>query len=168
MTSGKIAISEPQALPLVYLDSNIFIQAFETGEPASDLARLFAVLAESPGRSATSEYTFGEVLGRRGTFATWDLQKAFYKDLLFDRRFVRLAPVDRDLFEKTGDLRLAARDGARSLRLADAIHTAAALTLGCEYLLTGDLRLGAALPPPLRYVAPTSDGVALLLAALDA
>ena len=168
MNCGKTAISDLSASPLVYLDSNIFIGSFETGVAASDLARLLAALAKLPGRSATSEYTFGEVLGRKGTFATWESQKAFYKDILFDRSFVRLAPINRDLLEKTGDLRFAAQQAGRSLRLADAIHIASALKCGCEYLLTADVRLGSALPPELRYVAPTKDGVELLLDALDA
>ena len=154
--------------PRIYIDSNIFIEAFE-GESATkpDVLRLFHLFEQQHSPIAwTSEFTLAEVLGRQGDFDDWATQKAVYLGVLTRKTFIALLPVSLDRLQQAADLRRSARLQKRSLRLPDAIHVASAQAMRCDVFLSGDLRVAGCLPSGMRIITPNA--IAALNKALDA
>jgi hypothetical protein len=91
--------------PLVYLDANIFIDAYE-GEPrVSELAKsLLDELRKQPGTAVTSELSLAEVLVRPEAERNL-IRKRAYLGLIIWSRFVSLVPITRDLLLETAKLR---------------------------------------------------------------
>ena len=126
-----------QTTPLVYLDSNIFISAYESIGAVSDHA---CWLMEAAERGeivvATSELTLAELLVKPVETGDQELAEG-YKQMLTTSRVFQVAPVRRDILIESAKLR--AQSGG--LRLPDAIHLATARALGCSAMVTGDRRM---------------------------
>ena len=121
-----------------YLDSNVFIYAFE--EHPVFAGPLHALLAEIEARrldAVTSEITLAEMLVRPLREERDDLARV-YETFLTPRASFAVVPVSRDVLVEAARLRATAR-----LKLPDAIHAATARQSGCAALLTNDTGLGA-------------------------
>lgn len=125
----------------LYLDTNVFISAFENND---DLARKLLELislnenAKSP-FLATSEMTLAELMVdpfRKNN----DRLIEIYDNLTLGNAFIRVGNVSRDVLWHAALLRAE----HASLRLPDAIHLSTAMHFGCAYFLTSDTRLKAA------------------------
>jgi predicted nucleic acid-binding protein len=133
----------------VYFDTNVFIYALER-EPAFAEAAV-AILEDSGGRPFTSEYTIAECLvGNRRSGGDPQLQED-YLAYFADPESIVTIPVSRGLLVSAA--RLASELG---LKLADAIHVASALSVGCQSFVTNDRKLGLRLPDSLECVPLSS------------
>lgn len=151
--------------PLVYLDTNVFIRAFEgAATDARPLIPLFLWLRDHPGAAVTSELTWAELLAptKREGALPWDRKRKIYHDLLVAGRYIPLIPVTFELLEDTANLRI-----AHAHKLPDAIHIATALGSGCAYFLSSDSD-ASRLPATLRRLNTDEAGVAALMKALNA
>ena len=135
----------PGALPLVYVDTNVFIYRWETAGPASACAeQVFDAAARGEIRLVSSLLTLAELLVapiRRGD----RMVEAMYRKL-----FGRMSPI-LALPLTAGRLRTAAalRAANGGLKLADAIHVASAHDAGCACFVSQDQRMRGALRIPL-------------------
>jgi len=122
---------------IVYLDTNVFIAAFETADGPGYAARRLLTAAENARlRIVTSELTLSDVLVgplRRGD----DALAALYRSILVSREGFAVVPIDRVVLEAAAQLRA----GHGTLRLPDAIHRATADLSTCTAVATADLRL---------------------------
>lgn len=154
------------AAPRIYLDSTIFIDAFEGSDTrAEELLDLFARFRRSRKRGVTSEFTLAELLGKvseRG----WVWQRRFYLDLLVGNDFFDLRPVSQAILVETGSFRTAGKLQDRAIKVGDAIHAVTAQEAGCRYLLTSDKRFRV--PETVALLTPDAAGFAELFKALDA
>lgn len=135
-------------MPIVYLDTNVFIAAFEgSGGLGDDVWPLLEAVERGELHAATCELTLAEVLVhplRRGDAAL----VAAYEAMIAPSASLSVVAVDRALL--TSAARLRAERPA--LRLPDALHLAAALRVGADLLVTRDVRLRGHSP------IPTADG----------
>lgn len=140
----------------LYLDTNVFIRAFEAGPDLAGPARLlFTELEQRPGRAITSELTIAELLAPvklEGSMAVAD--KLTLYDAFFARGSIELAPVSRDVLRQTALLR---QDFSQ--KLPDAIHIVTALQTGCLHLMSSDKDAKRLLPSMIRLL-PDAAGVA--------
>lgn len=119
----------------VYLDTNVFIYAFENNDAgARKLLELFSLNTETkPPFFATSEFTLAELMV--DPFHKNDERLVdIYDNLTIGNAFVRLGTVSRDVLWNAALLRAQ----HASLRLPDAIHLSTAMLFDCTYFLTGD------------------------------
>jgi predicted nucleic acid-binding protein len=147
--------------PLVYVDANPFMYAFETApDIANPLAPLIEVLKAKPGTAATSELVLGELLApvRRPGALTGAERRTIYFNLLVFNPWFELRPVTRSLILDSASL----REGT-SLKLVDAIHLATALQAGCRFILSNDRDMDHG---GIRRVQPDPEGIEMLLGAL--
>jgi predicted nucleic acid-binding protein len=119
----------------VYIDTNIFVYWVEAVEPFfQNVRELFEGIGEAGCRVVTSEITVAECI---------------YKPAR-DGDDALIALYER-LFEQSGDIDLAALDGAivkkaaknggiLGLKLIDAVHYLTALENGCDLFVTSDER----------------------------
>ena len=135
----------------VYLDTNIFIKAFEgQDEQSHALVGLFS--GETPSGSApfvTSELTLAELLGvpyRKHD----DINRLRYETLIQTTDWLTVAPVDREVLAAAALLR-----SAHSLKLPDAIHISTAIKLGCQYFMSEDQGIRG--PYALSYASTTQN-----------
>ncbi len=157
-------------MPVVYLDTNIFIQAVEVTTIESVGAQDFlALLRDHPGAAVTSELTLAELIapsrhiGRALALA----RRTTYFDLFAASSFIAFHPVTREVLIDTADLRAAALNAGRSLKLPDAIHIATAIRAKCRYLMSLDRRLGP-LARGMTLLEPEPESIALVAKAFDA
>jgi predicted nucleic acid-binding protein len=116
----------------VYLDTNVFIHAFEGADELSlALTNLFAVDTPQPA-FATSELTLAELLVHPYRHRN-EAEQERYDSLIRPSAFLKVGPIDRSILMGAALLRSSYR-----LKLPDAIHISTALHFGCELLLTGD------------------------------
>lgn len=123
----------------VYLDTNVFIAAFERKDSLGRMiGRLFEVRTR-PHRQVfvTSELTIAELLVAPYRSDDAELSDA-YESLLATNEWLQVCPVTRPVLKRAAWLR--SRVGG--LKLPDAIHLATALELNCTDMLTDDLALG--------------------------
>lgn len=147
----------------IYLDTNIFIAAFERRDAVSD--RLAGVFSTGLGRAerlfVTSELTISELLVvplRDGNRAL----TSYYSDVLSENEWLHVHPVAKPILVWAAGLR-ADRKG---LRLPDAIHLATALASGCTHFLTEDNGLalaGVSAAPALGMLRPDEPTLTSLL-----
>ena len=147
----------------IYLDTNIFIAAFERRDAVSD--RLAGVFSTGLGRAGrlfvTSELTISELLVvplRDGNRAL----TSYYSDVLSENEWLHVHPVAKPILVSAAGLR-ADRKG---LRLPDAIHLATALASGCTHFLTEDNGLalaGVSAAPALGMLRPDEPTLTSLL-----
>ena len=153
------------AVSRIYLDSTIFIDAFEgTDDQASALQHLFVRFRARRQRGVTSEFTLAEVLGKESGRG-WDWQKRFYIDLIASGVF-DLRPLSLAILVETGVFRRWGKKEGRAAKLPDAIHAVTARDAGCQYLFTTDKRFLT--PDGVTVIAPDVAGFAAIGDILDA
>lgn len=166
--SGKCerSLMTDEAKPRIYVDSTIFIDAFEgPSEHSERLRGFFQKLTACPNKAVTNEFTLAELLGKVSDHG-WVWQNRFYLDLIVFNNIFDLRPLSRSILIETGTFRKVAREMGRAGKLPDAIHAVTALASSCKYLLTCDKRF--LVPLPIVSVAPDESGLNSLIAALDA
>lgn len=139
----------------IYVDSNIFIRAFE-GAPddaiTRSLVRLFGFSGDRMLQAfVTSQITLAEMLVHpvRTNHLTRQLQ---YKALLSaSNNWLKVRPVSRAVLIDAATLR-----AKQKLKLPDAIHLATARHTECDHILTADQDFGD------RSLAPTEANLAAL------
>jgi predicted nucleic acid-binding protein len=120
-----------------YLDSNIFIHAFECETDLGHAARRAFKLADAGvAVGVTSQLTLAEVLPRPYEEGNLALEQAYETSL--SKHNLEVYPVSSEI------LRLSARLRAQTkARLPDAIHVATAMQAACDALLSEDVSLRA-------------------------
>jgi len=152
--------------PLVYLDTNVFIRAYESdpGE-AEDLKVVFNLLRHNRNLAVTSELTLAELLapsGQRHGQPARPSKKEFYLDLLLGYRFIDLYPVTTKILIATAELRKSS-----PTKLPDAIHVVTAIETRCAFFLSSDHGTRR-LPEGLIHLLPDEAGIRTLMEALRA
>jgi predicted nucleic acid-binding protein len=138
---------EPQVSARVYLDTNVFIAAFEMVGDQSDQA--WHVLDAIDGgelRGMTSELTLAEVLIRPMQDGDDELVQR-YQSIISQGEGFEVVAVSRGILIEAAILRTV----RRSLRLPDAIHVATARLGDCRFLVSDDRRLSFS--PGVRVVS---------------
>lgn len=128
----------------VYLDSNIFIYAFENYASYPECSDVLRALVADELEGITSEIALIEILPKPVQSGKPELGDAYLQAMVSAAGLV-LVPVTRDLILRAVSLRAAAK-----LNSLDAMHIATALDTGCDVLLTNDLRMRP--PPQLRAI----------------
>jgi predicted nucleic acid-binding protein len=124
------------AVEKIYLDTNVFILAFENAGMATQLLRkLFAIEGEEP-LFATSELTLSELLVRPIREANAALINA-YEATISRSPWLEVVPVGKPILRHAAMLRA----GHASLKLPDAIHVSTAFATRCSHMLTSDTGL---------------------------
>lgn len=123
--------------PKVYVDTNVFIAAYESVGARSDHAFwIFWAIESGEIHGVTSEITLAELLPAPLANRDDELVEA-YKQMLAEGPNMKVLPASRDILVDTAVLR-AARPG---LKLPDAIHCATALQSACTAIVTDDRRM---------------------------
>ena len=150
--------------PLLYLDTCVFVAAFEESGPnAGPTRRLFDALISKPGFAITSELTLAELLAPSMNIVMSVAERRhLYLKLFDDVGFVSLKPVTREVLMDTVALR-----ENHPQRVPDAIHIATAIATGCRYFMSFD-NDARRLPPALTWLTPTDREIDELLKILDA
>jgi len=131
-----------------YLDTNIIIYAIEGKNSWSDVLReLFRAVDERAIHTFTSELTVAEVLVKPFELGAIDLV-ATYEELLAPDSLIRVIPIDRPILRSAAEL-----CGRMRLKLADAIHVAAALQCACEFMLSNDEQFGQRMQAPIQWLS---------------
>jgi predicted nucleic acid-binding protein len=121
----------------VYLDTNVFIAAYEsTGARSQHAFWILAAIEQGEIRGVTSELTLAELIpgpAEEGDDALVDA----YKQLMNDGPNMEVRPVTRDMLIQSALLRV----GRPGLKLPDAIHCATAMHAGCTAIITDDRRM---------------------------
>lgn len=147
----------------IYIDTNVFITAFET---QGDLAEKVALLLAAPaaGRSQpfiTSELTLSELLVRPYRGADIPLV-TIYSRVLPTSLGLEVQPVTRDVLFSAAKLRAE----NPSLKLPDAIHLATATLFGCSHVLSADKGMRSSEHFPVTVLKPDEATIASLLESL--
>jgi predicted nucleic acid-binding protein len=123
--------------PRIYLDTNVFIAAYETRGARSDHAWwILDAVEANEFLAVTSELTLAEVLV--GPLQDGDEELAgHYHDIVSSDDGLDVAPVDRNVLIEAAML----RSFSRTLKLPDAIHVATARLRGCSFVVSDDRRL---------------------------
>jgi predicted nucleic acid-binding protein len=126
-------------LTRVYLDTNVFIAAFERKDALGlQIGRLFEIRRNSQTQSfVTSELTLSELLVAPFRNGDADLSGA-YESLMTTNEWLQVIPVTKSVLKGAAWL----RSLSISLKLPDAIHLATAMDARCTDVLTDDLALG--------------------------
>jgi predicted nucleic acid-binding protein len=125
------------APPRVYLDSNVFIAAFErTGAHSDHAWWIIHAIEQGEIVGATSEITLAEILVNPIERGATDLASGYDKMITSGPTF-EVLPVRRDILVAAAEIR--ARRA--SIRLPDAVHMATARNLSCTYFVSDDQRL---------------------------
>jgi predicted nucleic acid-binding protein len=125
------------APPRVYLDSNVFVAAFENAGALSDHAWwIIQAIEDGEIIGATSEMTLAEILVKPLEMENTELA-AGYEDMISATPGFEVLPVRRDILVDAAGLR-AQRS---SIRLPDAVHIATASALSCSFFVSNDRRL---------------------------
>ncbi|MCI0467451.1 MAG: PIN domain-containing protein [Beijerinckiaceae bacterium] len=153
--------------PLVYLDANVFIRAFESGPgEAGDLRLAFTYLQKQRILAATSELTLAKLLApnrrKDSRPPRFNVMRDFYLNLILWNGLIDLRPVTRETVIATADLRQ-----NFTFKLPDAIHVVTALETGCTFFLSGDQGTKR-LPQGLIHLLPDEAGIRTLMEALRA
>lgn len=132
--------------PRVYLDSNVFIAAFEHAGAHSDHAWwILSAIERGEISGATSEITLAELLVKPTELGAIDLASAYDRMIVSGPGF-EVLPVMRHILVSAAGIR-ATRP---SVRLPDAVHIASARALECEVFISDDRRMR--LPEGMRLL----------------
>ncbi|MDP9838507.1 putative nucleic acid-binding protein [Neorhizobium huautlense] len=146
----------------IYIDTNVFITAFETqGDLAEKAALLLASPVLVPPRFVTSELTLAELLVlpyRKTDTALIDL----YGKLLAHGPWLDVQPVSRDVLSDAAKLRAV----NPACKLPDAIHLATARRFGCSHFLSADKGMRSSEHVPVTILKPDEATLASLLESL--
>lgn len=150
----------------IYLDTNIFISAFERKDTLGlRLGQLFTARRGLPVQPfATSELTISELLVMPYRHGDVDLVGA-YEQMMVSNEWLQVAAVARPVLQRAAWF----RSLAPSLKLPDAIHLATAVDAGCTHFLTDDLGITKVKLPPdsaLTILRPDEATLASLLESL--
>ena len=136
-------------IPKVYIDTNVFIAAFETAGVPAECAWLVIRAAEvGKVEGITSELTLAELLSKPPEDAR-ELMST-YQSVLRDGPGLRLMPVTRSILIAAAQV----RRESPSVKLPDAIHLATALESGCTHFISDDRRLPTSHPFKLVPLGP--------------
>ncbi|MBO9134361.1 type II toxin-antitoxin system VapC family toxin [Rhizobium sp. B230/85] len=138
------------AFGTIYLDTNIFVIAFEAEDEISEkLSEIFGNIDSRPGaRFATSELTLSELLVR--PMRDNDPQAVLrYEALIRPSAWMEVIPVRRTVLTSAAFLRA----HSTYLKLPDAIHVATAMEANCSHILTNDHGIQG------QYALPGSENV---------
>jgi predicted nucleic acid-binding protein len=128
---------EPQVSARVYLDTNIFIAAFEMVGDQSDYAwRILDAIDSGALLGVTSELTLAEVLIRPMQDGDDELVQR-YQSIISRGEGFEVVAISRGILIEAAILRTV----RRTLRLPDAIHVATARLDDCGFLVSDDRRL---------------------------
>jgi predicted nucleic acid-binding protein len=123
--------------PRVYLDTNVFIAAYETQGARSDHAWwLLDAIEDGDLMGVTSELTLAEILVRPMEADDNELVQS-YQDVVSPAECLEVPAITRPILLEAAKL----RSMRRSLRLPDAIHIASARQNGCSHFVSDDRRL---------------------------
>ncbi len=126
--------------PRSFVDTNVFVYAFDTGEPVKRDRAIEVLAGAPPGSLVTSAQVLGEF------YVTVTRKLAFPLDVEQARRQVmRLAPLARVAVDRrlvADAIRLCERE---SISYWDALIVTAAASAGCAALLTEDLSAGGSI-----------------------
>jgi len=158
--------------PRIYLDTNIFIQAFENAE--SRLVEMFCI--EPPDSQAlliTSELTLAELLVHPYRSKD-DRLLSLYENWTTSNDILNVGALDRETLKRAALL----RSQNSWLKLPDAIHVSTAMRFECSHFLTSDKRLekisalkhetgsGLKYDSGLEYLNPAADNFTVIMAQL--
>lgn len=152
----------------VYLDTNVFIAAFERKDALGlQIGRLFEVRSNARSQSfVTSELTLSELLVAPYRDGDDDLSRA-YERLMTTNEWLQVVPVTKHVLKNAALL----RSFSVGLKLSDAIHLATAVDANCTHLLTDDLALGRVQLPSgadLAVLRPDAATLTSLIESLSA
>ena len=141
----------------IYLDTNLFILAFET---ESDVAVKAALImskakAQNPTRFVTSELTLAELLVLPYRQSNAWLVGLYHQ--VFSGSWMDVQPVTRDILLSAAQLR--ATNPAR--KLPDAVHVATAIASGCTHFLSSDMGIGPGPNEALPFALAKPDDATL-------
>jgi predicted nucleic acid-binding protein len=121
----------------IYLDTNVFVAAYESIGARSDHGWWILEAAEKGEyQIVTSELTLAELLVRPISEGNDEL-RAIYEAILSNSEEMMVVPVRREVLIASARLR-SARAG---LRMPDAIHCATAMMNNCSAMVSDDARL---------------------------
>lgn len=123
--------------PRVYLDTNVFIAAYETRDSRGDQAwRILTAIEAGDFAAVTSELTLAEILV--GPLEQRDYDRAqHYQEIIAPGVGFEVPAIDRAVLIEAASLRAV----RKSLRLPDAIHVATARLSACTHIVSDDRRL---------------------------
>jgi predicted nucleic acid-binding protein len=122
----------------LYLDSNIFIYAFESraGRLHEAASRILRRIFDGQSRGCTSLITRAETLVRPLRLGQTTLADR-YRTLFSDNRLLMLQTLKAPHMDLAAELRA----NYAALKLPDALHIATAIHADCSAFVTGDRRL---------------------------
>jgi predicted nucleic acid-binding protein len=127
-----MGLNEKLADKRVYLDTNIFIYAFEAASAyRSQLQALARLFDERKCEFITSELTLAEILTK--PFRDHNLEAIKQYREVLEGGTVRLVPISKSVLISTAILR-----GQLGLKTPDAVHVSTAAGTGCSAFLTND------------------------------
>jgi predicted nucleic acid-binding protein len=131
----------PGDRPRLYIDANVFIDAYETTSPLADAARRIFESSEKGGLSiVSSSLTLHELLVKPLAMRHDALADA-YRAMFSEPSEAMIVPaIDQDILERAA----AVRAERSAVKLADSIHIATALATNCTCLVSDDRRLSLA------------------------
>ena len=153
----------------IYLDTNIFIAAFERRDASSDCLRDFlrGLGAGTQQVFCTSELTLSELLVIPLREGNEVLSHDYQQVVSEENSWLDVLPVTRATLVEAARLRA----GTNRMKLPDAIHAAAAVGSGCTHFLSEDnhlLAVGAILAETTLFIRPDETNLSLLLESLSA
>ena len=136
--------------PRIYLDTNVFIAAYETLGARSDHAWwILDAIEANEFLAITSELTLAEVLVRPLQDGDKELAE-HYLGIVASDDGLDVVSIDRKILIEAAML----RSFSRSLKLPDAIHVATARLGGCQFVVSDDRRLPGALGVTIVQLGP--------------
>lgn len=142
----------------IYLDTNVFIAAYENGHERGEHAwQILTAIDDGEFAGVTSELTLAEFLV--GPLEEKDYGRAqHYQEIISPGVGFDVPAVDRAVLLEAAALRAV----KKSLRLPDAIHLATARLSECSHIVSDDRRLPYA--PGLAQVGLTGDALDVIRA----
>jgi len=147
-----MAIDAQLAGKRAYLDSNIFIYAFENvGVFGAACAVILALVDRGVTKAVTSEISLVEILVGPLMAGNHALA-ALYVQRLETAPGLELVPISRSIILRSASIR-----ASRRLKIPDAMHVAAAIETGCDLLVTADAGIqGSVRLPVVHVTAPAA------------
>jgi predicted nucleic acid-binding protein len=140
------------APPRIYLDTNVFVAAYEAVGARSDHAWWILSAAEAGEfRLVTSELTLSELLVGPLGEGNQELCEV-YEDIMTNAEPFAILPVERAVLIDAAKLRA----GRVGLKLPDAVHCATALRARCRAMVTDDARMPKGLDLPVIPFGPSA------------
>lgn len=148
-------MTDAKSPPRVYLDTNVFIFAFEGDVAVSERVKpLVDAFRSHPGSVVTSELTLAEVLAESARPRS-PILKRLYLDFIIWSGIVDLVPIGRNILFDSVDLRSVHKSAhGRKLELPDAIHLATAIQKKCHYFISADEGINP--PVEMKGLSPLS------------